>query len=143
MSRHFMPEVLTLLEEQGYAARKKSDGGYQITSPLGRDPEYKSLCRSFSISDPQNSRDETVIRNRLRQRGVKFPEDTERSQPMVASYHKPPDQTPPQPSSPYASIRAKINSIMTLFGQVEQELNAIEASNAKLVQLRELLKGMG
>ena len=140
MSRHFMPEVLEILEVQGYTARKKSDGGYQITSPLGRDPEYKSLCRSFSISDPQNSRDETVIRNRLRQRGVKFPEDIpDRSVKSMP---------PPNPSviatvSPYVAVREKISKVVNLLGEIEQELNAIQAGNAKLVQLRELLKGIG
>ena len=55
---------------------------------------------------------------------------------------------PPNPSviatvSPYVAVREKISKVVNLLGEIEQELNAIQAGNAKLVQLRELLKGIG
>jgi hypothetical protein len=145
MSRHFMPEVLLLLKQQGYTARPKSDGGYQIQSPPGGSPDY----RSFSIVEPESGRDEQTIRNRLRRAGVKFHDEIpERSvKPMAQT-----GSLPPMPSfaasfpiatSPYAVVREKISKVVNLLGEIEQELNAIEAGNAKLVQLRELLKGIG
>ena len=143
MSRHFMPETLLLLRQQGYTVRPKADGGYQVQSPAGGNPEF----RSFSIIEPENGHDEKVIRNRLRRAGVKFTDETpERSE-------KPMAQAPPNPIqkhgptvatlSSYVIIRDKISKVVTLLGEIEQELNAIEAGTTKLVQLRELLKGIG
>jgi hypothetical protein len=147
MSRHFMPETLQLLRQQGYTVRPKADCGYQVQSPGGVNPEF----RSFSIIEPKNGRDETVIRNRLRRAGVKFPNETSmRSERQMAPGGATKSSNileatitvrPSTPPNPYAVAREKISRVVTLLGEIEQDINALEANNIKVAQLRELLKG--
>ena len=151
MSRHFMPETLLLLSQQGYTARPKADGGYQIQSPPGGSPDY----RSFSISEPKNHHDETVIRNRLSRAGVKFTEDKiKRSEKPLATNNPAPPRVKsdiadnlfdargrePAGRDDFELIIHRIEIATAALADIEVIITRIRKRVDKAQKLREMLK---